>query len=564
MHYGFRTCDPASARWLSPDPAGALGSAHTPLNIYQMVDANPTTLRDRYGLLTLHDIQAFLRHQQFGNNQSKLPIDVLQTIQAFSEYRNAPLRFTLDKNNDILAQDEVSGSYNAQLLHRALLNLWPNHQKSLPIAIARIILRYMPAAQEYSNAIRARPRDLRHLGGPLLSTRDDLERLLFKNFRLSEYTGHGLYFSRFYVHLIKTSMLDAHKGFAFVFLKDLATPFGGAKLGDQLKKLQILESYYEYRLNRTVRTPQQSRRALANKVNTDIRLAFHPFVTRNTTNKNQVWKHVYEAFRQVQAELQYLSLRDLHDHQISHGESARELVLSVFAQEQAMLRYRFASDRFSRLSSLQKKRRLRPIRPQTKKRYRPLTIGQNIRRKKDLPNSVLPNLFTFLVQSVENYLLPYSGPSRLELDRMGRRVSLKPNPEYVFRQPIFHKEILPAEGQGLMLNMYPQFWRAMMNGAYGIGRRSILGSHHLPLKNGGAFSYTYFVWSDRFLQPVIFDFARKRVKEYGDNGRVLNRWVLSGQSTHLAPPLPFELKRQAIVPHALGKNRSPGKNRRKA
>ena len=45
--YGFRSYLPACYRWMNPDPAGMSGSG---LNRYAMVDGNPVTYRDRFGL----------------------------------------------------------------------------------------------------------------------------------------------------------------------------------------------------------------------------------------------------------------------------------------------------------------------------------------------------------------------------------------------------------------------------------------------------------------------------------------------------------------------------------
>ena len=60
MPYGFRTYDPAAGRWSSADPAKQRGSARTPLNFYQMVDANPVTHRDDRGLMKLQEMSRLL------------------------------------------------------------------------------------------------------------------------------------------------------------------------------------------------------------------------------------------------------------------------------------------------------------------------------------------------------------------------------------------------------------------------------------------------------------------------------------------------------------------------
>ncbi|MEO9850131.1 MAG: RHS repeat-associated core domain-containing protein, partial [Reichenbachiella sp.] len=46
-YYGYRSLDPDTFRWISPDPAGLQGSG---LNWYAMVKGNPVTMRDEYGL----------------------------------------------------------------------------------------------------------------------------------------------------------------------------------------------------------------------------------------------------------------------------------------------------------------------------------------------------------------------------------------------------------------------------------------------------------------------------------------------------------------------------------
>lgn len=551
LPYGFRTYDPANSSWLSPDPARTIGSAKAPLNFYQMADQNPATLRDHKGLMTIADILVYLKHTGFLHGPQKPPIDVLETIQAFAQYRNAPLRFARDEHYKTLSLEKISGRYNTELLHRFYLSMRTQVQTDFPIEIDRIILRFLPTTKEYLRSMNLRPINLSNSSGPIWSVRDHLEDLLFERFIHSEMTGRGLAFARFYTRVIQHTIIDAHHGVDGVFLKDLAVYRGGAKRGDELKQIQLLKSFYAFRSSSRITDFSRYRRALAQKINTDARTIFSPFFTARLTGERTVWRDVNKAFVRFRREFQYLAIRDLHDYRISHSASSRRMVISVFEQEHGYLSAKLAQDASSHLA-VRQKQKLKTPRPSKAKSFIPLNQGSNKFRRQETERGLVPKFFKFLVHTFEDLLLPYPGMSSDDLRQERLRVSINRYPEYEFRQPIFHQRLATHEVQNILLNMYTPYWIAMSNGGMGIGREDLSGAHHLSLKKGGAFSFAYVARGNQTLQAIIFDFARKRLQEDEPSRRVFNRWIISGKTSYLASQMPSALKSHVITRHELG------------
>lgn len=82
-YYGFRSYLPANFRWMSPDPAGIRGSG---LNWYAMVNGNPVTMRDEFGLGPFDIFMGRLSKRI--NQQGSLSIIAARRITHYSYLNN--------------------------------------------------------------------------------------------------------------------------------------------------------------------------------------------------------------------------------------------------------------------------------------------------------------------------------------------------------------------------------------------------------------------------------------------------------------------------------------------
>jgi RHS repeat-associated protein len=86
--YGFRYYDTSVFRWTRPDPAGFRGSG---LNWYQMVNGNPVTYRDAWGLTRDPSRVGKVIHNQIGKPLQGKPMMVKLPTQKVPDYRLAKL-----------------------------------------------------------------------------------------------------------------------------------------------------------------------------------------------------------------------------------------------------------------------------------------------------------------------------------------------------------------------------------------------------------------------------------------------------------------------------------------
>ena len=573
LPYGYRTYDPAGSRWLSPDPLGRRGSARLSLNAYQMVNRNPVSQRDVFGLVeydpnflmggmmredgALFDLVIqTLVSLMVNKHAMRVPREVQSLIQKYSPHDSAPYHpkyFALGGNAPRLSRySDLGNGDDAGRLARVFIrdhieNGFQTHETLhstkdfMGPMINLLASQVMFDHQQWkANAGRV-PNHLARI------RRFTLLRGLFGTLAIPDHHG-DLYEENSFLGSLKTlklSQLDLsglNASFKFVtsskktIWRDLKSAYFAERaffrrgLTRQLYDLGFTNVDGAFELSESILSQEDYR--------------FENIASRSRQEKQGRWfKHLDFGWEEIERQKKRLKQRQ----KLASLKSRRGL------QTQGKKKVRFF--RVYKQKHLSKDQIKKIKRHHRELHERQLMASKSIDRRA-LPPQEIPYAQFYNTWSDYRSTTPssvgISKPSKSKPPELNVHLA-KNRSRYTFAYPILHSGLREKDRQYIFNHMQRDIWVSLQFGATGRHKNVNTGRHHEHLFTGkGVFSFAYILTGtyDRlnkrpYARAVIYNYAKGKQK---NQSKTHYEWVYQpdfktpGPRQGGPPKLPFDLK----------------------